>query len=112
MRSILLALALLLASLPASAAFMDGNELHEMCTSQNEWERLQCLGYLQGVVDGQTYVQQFWSSPLSYCANPTTTVGQVTDTVKMYLADHPEAWHNDAASLVTAALREAFPCPS
>ncbi len=114
MRIILLALvlALLLPSLPAKAYFLTGNKLHEMCTSQEGRKRWQCLGYVQGIVDGQTYVQQFWSNPLKYCAPPTTTVGQVTDIVKKYLSDHPEARHHDAASLATAALREAFPCPS
>jgi hypothetical protein len=35
---------------------------------------------------------------------------QVKDVVKLYLRDHPEKLHLPASDLVTAALKEKFPC--
>ena len=36
--------------------------------------------------------------------------GQLVEVVKLYLRDHPEKRHLPAADLVTAAIKEKFPC--
>ena len=39
-----------------------------------------------------------------------TGVGQLVEVVKQYLRDHPENRHRSADELVTAALKQKFPC--
>jgi hypothetical protein len=95
----------------APGDFVDGNKLFEQCQSDDpqdseRWvKRSLCLGYIAGVADAL--------DGSSFClgSGPTgVRVKQVDDVVYFYLRDHPEHRHNDASSLVTAALKEKFPC--
>ena len=79
----------------------DGNKLFQACQNNDRLYGV-CLGYVIGVedaLDGQLF-----------CVPTGVQAGQVIDVVKSYLLDHPEKRHLQAADLVTAALREKFPC--
>ena len=44
------------------------------------------------------------------CVDEGVLNSQISDVVKRYLTQFPEKRHHEAASLVLAAVQEAFPC--
>jgi hypothetical protein len=96
----------------AQTSFTDGNELFENCKGADDPQDRDrnskwgvCVGYIEGAADALI------GSSFCLPGGPSgVTVRQITDVVKLYLHDHPEQRHYDAASLVTTALKEKFPC--
>ena len=94
------------------AFFKSGNALHADCQSKiDTLNRAVCYGYIMGVVDsrpkdGKTAKILDWP----YCVPGGVNGGQITDTVIKWLTNNPEKRHFVAASLIIAALSEAFPC--
>ena len=106
----------------ASAYYFDGNELFRWCESwhrqmsfnqdrqtsfnQDWFDGGHCGGYIGGVVDA-------FDTARVFCVPQGETdvkSGQLVEVVKLYLRDHPEMRHLPAADLVTAAIKEKFPC--
>ena len=103
-RAILVAVALSCFGVGGAHAFDNGNELHESCQRpESPASRGLCSGYIVGVADTLKNLGAF-------CWPRGSTRGQVTDVVTLYLRDHPEKRHLPAYELVTAALKEKFPC--
>lgn len=100
-----LALAAGIATLPtaAHAEWMDGNELHETCSTAAPLDRAMCLSYIIGVLDGLRYLPQPLVTPKG------ATAGQVRDVVAKYLTDHPETRDLQARMIVKAAVVDAWP---
>ena len=48
--------------------------------------------------------------PAKYCAPPTTTVEQLTQTTFRYVAKHPDASSYPADQIIAIALSKEFPC--
>jgi hypothetical protein len=92
------------ASVDAQAAvvFDTGNELLSMCNDPTD-KRI-CLGTVSGYYDMLQWMDRT-------CADRTVTMGQAADVVIKFLRDHPASRHLSAASLASAALMQAFPCP-
>lgn len=91
---------------PVYAGFHSGNSLHSICSEpQASFASGVCLGYVLGLND--TYEA---TGIKFFCAPETVTAGQLMDIATKYLKDHPEARHYTAASQVSLALSEAFPC--
>ena len=91
--------------------FVDGNKLFEECQSGDDpdserWVKGSlCLGYIVGVADALD------GSSFCLASGPTgVRAKQVVDVVNLYVRDHPEQRHHAASTLVTAALKEMFPC--
>ena len=59
-------------------------------------------GYVAGVADG--------AHGNAWCPPNTMSAEEIYKVVAQYLKDHPASGEQDAASLVTAALRVSFPC--
>lgn len=79
-------------------------------------EALACISYVAGYLDAFRVMRVFDSTPGAetrgmFCI-PTTNVPttQVVRIFAKYLHGHPEHLDANAAVLLTAALREAFPC--
>ena len=88
----------------ASAEFMTGNDLYIKMQSTSAGERIQALGYIQGVFDtGQS---------IRHCApnNVGITAGQIRDLALNYLSSRPELRNLPADLLVTDAIRQVWPC--
>jgi hypothetical protein len=95
------------------ATAIDGNKLFEHCeffsTARLPPHPLDaskggyCIGYIVGVHDALV-------SKGNFCVPDGVTGGQLGDVVKLYLRNHPEGRHLSADELVTAALKEKFPC--
>jgi hypothetical protein len=88
----------------ADAYFENGNSLYGHCQKPriSVFGAL-CGGYVSGVLDA---LENLGAS----CVPGEATREQVTDVVTLYLRDHPEKRHLSASELVTAALKEKFPC--
>ena len=94
------------------ATAIDGNKLFEFCeffsarlptlpldASKGGY----CVGYIQGVHDALKPARVI-------CVPDGVTGRQLGDVVKLYIGNHPENRHRSADELVTAALKEKFPC--
>lgn len=111
MPRLLIAVAALLATLPAQAGFDTGNRLFEDCTATNYFNRGYCGGYVTGIVDMLEALSARGVLPArTLCIPEGATKGQLADVVQKYLGDHPERRHLDAGGLVPEALNAAFPC--
>ena len=81
----------------ASLHFHDGSSLLEMCRESSLW--LQCLGYVQGVVDHWEDWRE--SQRLPPCLPGEVQGQQIIDALVGYLAAHPErrGWNGDLVVL-------------
>lgn len=97
---------------PAVAGFQNGNELLAMCTSnETVVEKMNCIGYLQGLVDTMLAIQLKTPSPrTNICIPEGVSGGQIKDIVVKNLRNLPEVRHLDAASIVMPILIGTFPC--
>jgi len=81
-------------------------------------EALACISYVAGYLDAFRVMRVFDSTPgaetRSMFCIPDTNVSttQVVRIFAKYLHGHPEHLDANAAILLTAALRDAFPCGS
>jgi hypothetical protein len=96
------------ASDPAAAgeaAFLSGEQLQELCKGVDA----SCTAYLMGVLDALNLMESRSGGGSAFCA-PEITSDEVTDVVRKHLERHPARWESPAATLVTEAMVEAFPC--
>lgn len=101
-------LALLVAGLAASgnASAFTGNDLIKWLPEYEKGTTLASgmyLGYVSGVAD--------IGNNILFCTKAKVTRGQVAAIVGKYLRNNPESWQEEASTLVTLALEQAFPCP-
>lgn len=113
----LLALMLIGTSLPANAqsvpvtVLVNGNEMHDWCTSPNSNPKLSlCLGFIMGVMDSITTTQATNQAVRQVCVPRGVTPGQAKDVYLAYLNRLPQERHLAASSTVWVALREVWPC--
>jgi hypothetical protein len=97
------ALAMLLGSPTSYAAIYSGNLLVGHCEPDDAtFTDGLCYGYVYGVYDVIEGARA--------CAPDVVTGKQLVNIVRKYLKENPENLHHNAASLVTFALAQAFPC--
>ena len=109
MRAATTAILLAGATSALASGFVDGTALYNFMTSEKQSEREQALGYVLGVADvsggdGATKHAFCFDFPAGVSG------GQVYNTIKRYLEEHPESRRQPASGLAQAALVEAFPC--
>lgn len=103
-----LAAALIAVSLPANAAFLNGNDLHSLC-QRSATDRLsdeQSSMFVVGVADAL----QSLSDGVGICIPDGVSGGQVRDVVCRSLSDFPELRHMEAGAISMASLTNSFPC--
>jgi Rap1a immunity proteins len=91
---------------PVRADFIDGNDLLAHCMASEAsltyaQDQAACLFYVMGATDAQSQ---------TVCIPQVATTRQAKDVVVRYLERNPQKRHLPAASLVTMALIDAFPC--
>ena len=107
------AIVTLTAAAPAHGAdggWMSGNDLLDLCTTQEPAKAGRCLGYITGIVDfsGSSQVEaNLKYGPLT--TPPGVTAGQLRDIVVKYMKENPKYNHLVAADLVFIAIKRAFP---
>jgi len=92
---------------------MNGNQLYNLCISNDAADSAVCLAYVMGaadefvVADGAVHQS---TSPAWACIPRQATAQQLKDTVVGYMSAHPSDRHGRAAAQVAIALAEAYPC--
>jgi hypothetical protein len=106
-----LSAALLSSPVMAQEDSSSGNWLYDLCTIGSPGTNVDdafkygmCLGYVTGVADA-VYAEDIDSDCLV-----GTTRGQLVDTVRLYLEQHPQDRHYPAFLLAQDALRIGFGC--
>ena len=97
-----LLIALLMVPALARAEFFTGNKLLSLLQSNEVIERVQAIGYIQGVFDA--------NMSLTVCPPSDVTAGQVKDMVKNYLENLPAIRNRSADRLIQDALKSVWPC--
>jgi len=111
--TMLIAIALLTQPLVTSAGSYSGANLNEWAQAYERTEAgresavdyqsaAMLIGYVAGIADV--------GNQILFCAPDHSTVGQLVAVTTKYVKEHPEKWDQAGATLVVAALREAFPC--
>ena len=93
---------LLFVPLVAHAEFFTGNQLLSLLQSREMWDRMQGLGYIQGVFDAHMGV--------TICPPSGVNAGQVQDMVRNYLDNIPATRNRSADLIIRDALRSVWPC--
>lgn len=107
MKTLYVALGLALAAnSSARASFYDGNAMYDLCLS----DRILAHMYVMGVLEGIEFYSDSASGAGLICLPKNAVARQISDVSCNYLRDHPEKRQYSAASIVTPALMEAFPC--
>jgi hypothetical protein len=112
-------LSCLVAARPTAAeikrpAFFDGNKLGRACSDQETpVDAGVCFGYIFGAMDFAESVavangQRNWCFPDDMSSSEV--MNQSAAAVQLYLRDHPEDREWTGAALLSAALKEKFPC--
>ena len=83
---------------PVRAMQTTGNDLMQHCMAAPDSF---CAGYIGGVID---------TTHALFCFPPDVTKRQIINITIIYLRDNPKKLHLFAPSLVTRAMRAAFPC--
>ena len=122
MKRIILACLLMNLSMPVYAAnsYLDGDQLLSKCqeaikgadgdANYNSSDTNLCFGYLQSAADTHhAYTKSGLVEPI-FCRPEGISVGKLVLIVVKFLETHPDVLQNAAGGLVSAALREAFPC--
>ena len=98
--------AFLVATPPARANFLDGNDLYEHCQTRSA----SALNYILGVHDAQQAVAGLGKQEKLVCPWGRVSSGHVIGVVCKYLQKNPSQRNLSGASIVLKALGEAFPC--
>ena len=96
-----LAMLLLIPAL-ARAEFLTGNDLLALIQSREVMDRMQALGYIQGVTDA--------NMSIFICPPSGVTAGQVQDMIRNYLQNTPATRNRSADRLIQDALKSIWPC--
>lgn len=89
------------------AGFIDGNELHQWL---KEYENPNGSAFKSGLFNGYVGGVVDTGDGILFCTTSGVTRGQHSAVVAKYLKNNPEKWNQPAESLVTEAMKEAFPC--
>ena len=97
-------------SFPATANFLDGNELRERCAADTPDAVNTCMGYLAGVADAEDAGPSWRGQESLFCVPRGVSGGQLRRVVLDHLTSHPEEEDLNAAIVVGNAFLERFPC--
>ena len=94
----------------AHAEFFNGGLLSKYCSSESNYEKGMCLGYIVGVVDSFNTTNALKGEKKVFCIPPAVTSGQLVLVMKKSMQEHPETLHLPASAHTLGALTSAFPC--
>jgi hypothetical protein len=92
----------------ANAGFKTGNDLYRICVATDANSALTCYGYVDGVMDMMVFDSHM--AKKSSCLPDGVQAQQAVDVVVKFLTEHPADRNFNAASLVYAAIEEAWNC--
>ena len=86
----------------SSAGFVDGNLLQKRAKDDGDIDFAYAIGYVVGVAD--------MGDGEEFCLPVNFSAGQALDIAKNFLQKYPDLRHYNAALLVSASLKQKFPC--
>jgi hypothetical protein len=92
-----------------AGGFYDGNKLYAICTSDDYYDKVHCLGYIEGAADYLDFARVIFQRKPD-CIPVGTVPGQIEDAVVNYLRDHPADRTDEASHLVFFAVTQAWNC--
>lgn len=100
-------------TLPATAQFIDGNQLHQWCSAEKSdvtfyQENASCRAYVLGALDDFMLEMEIAKKPK--CIPSNATRGQMMDVVAKMLRDEPTLRALSGALLVRMAIVRGFGC--
>jgi hypothetical protein len=99
----------ILTTLASRSWAMDGNALWDICQKTDPSNKMYCETYITGAVEAIIMLRKYTGN-LS-CPPAETIILQIADVTRNYLRDNPATRNYTAASLVVAAMAQAWPCP-
>ncbi len=72
---------------------------------------LACTSFVNGAIGGALEVNRMQGTPAPFCIPKAVSQRGKETIVVAYLEKHPEFKQMDSASIVVAAMHDAFPCP-
>src|SRR5581483_11227158 len=80
-------------------------------TAYNFADVIECTSYISGALDQQTQSHIAAGSPATICVPVGVTKGQLAVVFVRYARGHADQQKLIATDLVSAAMRDAYPCP-
>lgn len=85
--------------------------LLSLCFSEKDADKLQCQGYIQGVIDYHNLTRSLGTAPtVDFCVPKDLSIKDVTNLVIAYMADNAQHDSFIASPAISLALFEQFPC--
>ena len=103
--------ALVIAVPKEAPAFVDGHEMLEVATSEDTFDRISYLKYVEGVVAASSLILAAYELPPAFCV-VGTPYGDMADAVRIWLRRNPQLLDAGPAVIVITALNAHFPCES
>ena len=103
MRLLLASVALALMAQPGAAGFHTGNEMLELCQSDNSVEVSYCRGFMSGILGVLDLEERI-------CVPERVTTTQVFDVAMKALRDNLDMRHFSAEVSIAKGMGETFPC--
>ncbi len=88
--------------------FLDGNQLLQLCTSEDPYNGLECTGYVKGVVDAFAFQMDADRQPL--CMPAGVTAKQLIDVTVKWLEDNSVERGYPAVATVGIAIAKKWKC--
>jgi hypothetical protein len=95
---------------PASAEYINGNRLYEMCRDDGAASRGFLYGYLASLIDTSAFVADVISRQRPLCVPEGVELNQLADVVCRYLQDNPEKRQSTGSGLAFVAVGHSFKC--
>ena len=113
-RAVIMALAMLGVSPAVFPQWVDGDDLHRVCSSKEVAHIFKpgvCSGYLMAAIDlaEGLHAQQVLAAPL-FCMPAEVTMPEIEELVMTYIEVHPARKEATGSMLVLEALQEKYPC--
>jgi Ssp1 endopeptidase immunity protein Rap1a len=103
-------------AVPLSANAFTGGDLNRLCTKTDIASRSACGAYIEGAADGVFNTIDAIGGTTGprvgqyFCLPPEARSQQLTDAVRKYIAENPNAASFNASTAVSLGLGKAFPC--
>lgn len=100
-----------LGSAPVQAAFMTSAQLLAVCENAGAPDaKGLCLGFIAGVHDDLTAMEELGAITMVFCPPPTVTLDELRATVIASLRRNKADGKTPASKLAVNAMAERFPC--
>ncbi|MEZ2127659.1 MULTISPECIES: Rap1a/Tai family immunity protein [unclassified Sinorhizobium] len=97
---------------PTLAYFVSGNDIYQLCESQEPGDGSSAMYYIWGVYDSEKMQLALGTATKKYqiCLSPEVTAAELYDVVCKWLGANPKYRNEPASILLRGAMVKAWPC--